>query len=177
MFDDYACQGSTASHEATATSIDNELVLEAVRLFCECPFVHDPNAFIKPLSQVLLDHVDLIFAHRDGVFPESFTRTQEIHPIGSKLAGESVMVGRIDVPRFSIAGSAITGGIAVIVFIVVSCMPDLDATEAVIEHFDTLKAMYEQTAGSAVQDYNVSGIVDGVNENLDVDVEGGGMKA
>jgi hypothetical protein len=177
MFDDYGCKGSAASDEATATSIDDGSVFEAVRVFRECPFINDPDVFIKPLSQVLLDHVDLHVADRDSGFPESFTRTQKIHPIDDKLAGKSVIVGRIDVPRLNIVGSAIAGGIAVIVFIVVSRMPDFDTTEAVIEHYDTLKAMYEHSAGDADNGGEVSGNVDGVNGNLDADVEGGGMKA
>jgi hypothetical protein len=175
MFDDYGCKRFAASDEATGKFNDGSS-LEAVRVFRECPFINDPTEFITPLSQVLLDHVDLRTADGDGGFVASFTSIEE-PLVGSKLAGNSVQVGHIDVPQLNIVGSAIVCGIAVIVFIAVSRMPDFDSIEAVIEHHDTLKAVFETGAGDS--DDNGDGKVDvaGVDNKLDTDAEGVGMKA
>jgi hypothetical protein len=175
MFDDYGCKRFAASDEATGKFNDGSS-LEAVRVFRECPFINDQAEFITPLSQVLLNHVDLRTADGDGGFVASFTSIEE-PLVGSKLAGNSVQVGHIDVPRLNIVGSAIACGVAVIVFMALSRMSDFDATEVVIEHYDTLKVMYEK--GAVDSDDNADGRVNvaGVDNKLDTDVEGFGMKA
>jgi hypothetical protein len=127
---------------------------------------------IKRQSQVLFDHVDLRVADREGGFAASFTSYGATSLMESQLRGKTGTFGEIDVPRLNIAGSAIVGSIAVLIFIVVSCIRGFNATEAVVEHYDALKAMHEQCTVDGDGDGNVK-VVD---DDVDVVVEGGGVK-
>jgi hypothetical protein len=64
------------------------------------------------------------------------------------------------------------GSIAARIFMVVSRIPNCEATEAVVEHYAALKAMYEQCTVDGDGDGNVKVVED----DVDVVVEGGGVK-
>jgi hypothetical protein len=181
MFDDYGCKRSIESDEASLTfrlyGSDLDYVAEVVRIFNDCPNIEDAFEFLRPLSQVLLDHVDLRIAAQEGGFAASFAPDWGTTPIEeSSLGGETITVGRISVPRLNLLSSAIVGSIAVLIYFVVSRMPDFDATEAVIEHYDALKAMYERGEGDGDAKANVLSDDGDADGNVDVDVEGGEVK-
>jgi hypothetical protein len=176
MFDDLECVEHLTSDEASDSSPLTELDLEAVRVFRTCPNLKINSAaelFIL-VSQVLLDHVDLQIVDREGGFAASFITFGDNVPEESPLFSKRVTIGEIEVPRLNIVSSGIAGCIAVIVFMVVSRIPDFDATEAVLEHYDVLKAVYEHCEVE-IKDKNADVDVDAnVVADVDVKLDGGG---
>jgi hypothetical protein len=160
IFDALGCEELVPSATVSDSSPTGDF--DAVSVSRTCSNASSADIMFGPLPQVLLDHVDLQVVDREGGFAASFTTDEDTAPKESPLYSNKITIGEIEVPRVNIVSSAIAGGIAVIVFIVASRIPDFDATEAVLEHYDVLKAVYEKTE------------VKVVDNNVDADVEAKG---
>jgi hypothetical protein len=151
MFDDEGCVEEQPSAQALFNT--GEAV---ARLTRSCPHFGSALELIIPVSQVLLDHLDLRIADCKGGFGASFIPPTDGNEDQSRLTSSTVEVGTIDVPRVNIVSSAIAGAIAAIIYLVVSRMPHFNATEAVLENYDAVKATHEQICASVICNSNVN---------------------
>jgi hypothetical protein len=135
----------------------------AVRLFWDCPDINSTAELITPLSRVLLDHVDLRTTDREGGFAASFPDDEDNISKESPLRAKSVTVCIAEVPRLGVVGSAVAGVVAIFFYCWISRMPDYDATEAAVKHYNSVKAMHEGDFASNDGDGNA------VDDNADVE--------
>jgi hypothetical protein len=163
MFDARGCEELVPSE--SVSDISPTVDFDAVRVSRTCPNISRAEEMFLPLAQVLLDHVDLRAVDLEAGFAASFARDEETAAKESPLYSKRITIGEIEVPRVNIVSSGIAGAIAVIIFIVVSRIPDFDATEAMLEHYDEFKAVYEQSEVKVVDN----------KAYADVEAKGGGV--
>jgi hypothetical protein len=128
-----------------------ELGYQAVRLWWTCSNVSSAGDLFTPLAHVMLGHVDLRTADREGGFAASFTRAWNPNTKEAWLNRKRLTVGITNVPYVNIVGGEIAGAIAVIVFILVSRLPGDCKPEALPEHSDAIELTSEQREDHAVK--------------------------
>jgi hypothetical protein len=102
------------------------------------------------IGPLLLNHVDLheVAQGNGGGFKSSFPAKGEFAlPQGSSLNQNAVKVGKVDRPLFNVVTCAILCVIGVLGYLILSWIPQFDATQAVLDHYDTVKQSYEGNAG------------------------------
>jgi hypothetical protein len=105
------------------------------------------------IGSLLLNHVDLheVPQGDGGGFKSSFpAKGEDALPQGSPFDKKSVKVGEVDRPLFNVVTCAILCAIGVLGYLILSWIPQFDATQAVLDHYDAVKQTYEGNARECV---------------------------